>query len=216
MKPRLKCETDLLLDAFQLHKIDDHSDLNQWLSASYELPPARLEMLEKLRLTLNQNVNAWNEEELKVKFIGLLIYWVDFEAEGQIKTFFERPLMATIGKHHLSVKTDLMIAEPLGIGTPKVPYFFLQEFKKEKGENNDPEGQMLAAMLIAQQLNQQQWPIYGGYVIGRNWFFTILKDKTYIASNAFNATKQTDLLKIFYALCKLKEIILNQLLEKLN
>jgi hypothetical protein len=54
----------------------------------------------------------------------------------------------------------------LPFNTPDSPYFFLQEFKKKRGENRndkpfDPEAQMLKAMLIAQNLNNDGKIIYG-------------------------------------------------------
>ena len=65
----------------------------------------------------------------------------------------------------------------MGKNSPKSPYFFLQAFKKAKGEKNDPEGQMLQAMLIAQEKNNNQKPVYDGFLIGPNWRFATLHGK---------------------------------------
>ena len=40
--------------------------------------------------------------------------------------------------------------------------------------NGDPAGQTLAAMLVAQVLNQHQQTIYGAYVVGSDWNFMVL------------------------------------------
>jgi len=61
-----------------------------------------------------------------------------------------------------------MVSSVYGFTTPETPYFFMQEFKKSKGDKQDPEGQMLAARIAAQHLNQNGKTLYGSYVIGRD------------------------------------------------
>lgn len=113
--------------------------------------------------------------------------------------------------HRINLKTDCMLATPLGKNTPKEPYFFLQErnaarFKKGKGDKFDrsggrPEAQMLAAMLIAQNINQEKGihrPIYGAYIVGRNWNFTVLTHNEYCRSRQYDATDKTTLLQIVF------------------
>jgi hypothetical protein len=89
-----------------------------------------------------------------------------------------------------------------GWRAPEIPYFCLQEYKKEKDPNGDPAGQCLAAMLVAQELNQHQHPVYGCYVLGRNWFFMLLKEKEYAISNAYPSTLEEvfDIFRILKAL----------------
>ena len=135
---------------------------------------------------------------------------VDIDEEGKIKTFFERSLSAIIENIQLSVKCDCLIASPKGKGTPKAPYFFLQEYKKQKGDKNDPEGQMMAAMLIAQEINQDKKSIYGTWIVGSIWWFAVLDGKNYIKSRKFDASQEHDLLQIVFILRKLKELILNR------
>jgi hypothetical protein len=94
---------------------------------------------------------------------------------------------------------------------PEHPYFFLQEFKKEKKEGNDPEAQMLQAMIIAQSLNQNDHPVYGGYLIGSRWRFSTLIGKEYCVSRHFDADEKPDLLQIVFILRHLKELILSRL-----
>ena len=40
-------------------------------------------------------------------------------------------------------------------------HWLLHEFKRSKGDSHDPEGQMLAAMILAQELNPNTNPLYG-------------------------------------------------------
>ena len=132
------------------------------------------------------------------------------QLKNKIKVFYERPLAATVENHPLSVIADCMVATPMEFNTPRNPFFFLQEFKKGKGEKRDPEAQMLSAMLIAQHNNQDGKPLYGGYLVGGNWRFTTLIQKDYCVSRQFDATQKTDLLQIVSALRQLKQLILNR------
>lgn len=61
-------------------------------------------------------------------------------------------------------------------------------------------------MLVARHLNDYQFPIYGCYVVGRNWFFMILQNNEYAVSDAFVAT-QEDIYQIVAILRKIKEYI---------
>ena len=79
-----------------------------------------------------------------------------------------------------------------------------------RGDKNDPEGQMLTAMLIAQTLNNDNKPIYGSYIIGSNWWFTTLVGTAYCSSQKLDTSKRADLLQIVFILRKLKELILNR------
>ena len=101
-------------------------------------------------------------------------------------------------------EVDLMIAS--GRYEPQKPYFCLHEYKKEKGTDNDPLGQLIIAMMTAQEINNAEFPIYGAYVMGRNWFFLTLVNRKYCISNEYVATRD-DIFEIFKILKKLKVII---------
>ena len=77
--------------------------------------------------------------------------------------------------------------------------------------NNDPEGQLLSAMLTTQTLNVATYPLYGVYVQGKYWNFVILKDKEYAISPSFDATKEVDLNSIVSILKRCKGYIEKQL-----
>ena len=99
-------------------------------------------------------------------------------------------------------KVDWMLAE--GIQDPRQPYFFLHEYKKEVEASGDPLGQLLIAMVGAQQQNMEAFPLYGCYVLGRNWFFVILEGQQYVTSNAFNAT-QDDIFRIYSVMKEIQQ-----------
>jgi hypothetical protein len=66
----------------------------------------------------------------------------------------------------------------------------LNEYKKGTDPNGDPKGQALIAMLAAQELNNNQLPIYGCYVIGRDWYFMVLEDKKYSISQDYSCVTE--------------------------
>ena len=175
-----------LEELFGLTRVREHPLLQEWILAPQTLSELELTVLRNLQDTLLDRIEDWNEQELIMKFIGPMITLINFDTE-YFSSFAERPLSAHIGEDDLSGIVDMMIAS--GKQIPKAPYFCLHEYKKEQGTNNDPAGQALAAMLAAQTLNQQSFPIYGAYVLGRNWFFMILQGTEYSISNEYAATK---------------------------
>ena len=128
---------------------------------------------------------------------------VNFSGKNR-KFFAERPLSATIDKIELNGKVDGLIAS--GRRVPKQPYFCLHEYKKEEDPDGDPAGQALAAMLVAQELNQHEQPVYGGYVKGCIWYFMALQRLEYTISYSYVATRE-DIFDIFRVLKALKAII---------
>ena len=210
---KITCENiDDVLGNFSITKVKYTSILlEDWLcvGAGQEdvLTPTQSIIFQDVLDLLNADVEGWNEEELKMKALSLIFYIAKMEDMPRVKMFYERPITAIIDNFLIDVKVDAMLATPWGKATPHHPYFFLQEFKQEKKKSLDPEAQMLAAMLAAQVLNKNGNPLFGGYIIGRNWFFGVLEDKTYTISNAFNATEKEDLYKIIFILRRLKNII---------
>ena len=207
-----KYDIDNLAEAFNIQAIDKCQILDDWLSATVHLSAHERETLEVLRQKLVKSGSNWNEEELKIQFIGVLLFIANIDEDKKIKTFFERSLSATVQNIPLSVVADCVVASPRGLGgSPRSPYFFLQEYKKSKGDKQDPEGQMLTAMIISQELNQDQQPLHGCWIVGSNWYFTVLNGVEYCVSRQFDATQKQDLLQIIAILRKLKELILARL-----
>ena len=198
-----------VIDRFEINKILDHPLLAAWLNnAAGTLKSAHREVLEEARLQLTYKWDEWNEEELKMNFVSLVIFVAQLDVPKFISTYYERKLSGEVQEIPISVTADCMLASPTFSGRPKMPYFFLQEFKRSLGDNHDPEGQMLAAMILSQELNKDNKPLYGSWIQGRFWYFTTLIGKDYSVSKPFNATEPDDLLKIVLILRQLKEIIL--------
>ena len=195
---------------FGIKKQKDCVHLQQWLSASYTLNELDQSLFDTGYENALENVDYWNEEELKIRLVGLLFLIANIEDKNSIKVFYERSIAGNVDGYDLSVVSDCFVATSTDFNTPIHPYFFLQEFKKMRGEKKDPEGQMLTAMLISQSLNQDIKPVYGGYMIGSNWWFTTLVGRSYCSSHKLDTTKRSDLLQIVFILRKLKELILNR------
>ena len=166
--------------------------------------------LEFHRQLLHVKGEYWNEEELKMNFLAHVFYVAQLVEPEKIDIFYERTLSWTFQGITERVVCDCLLAKPFGVYAPQIPYFFLQEFKKQK-QNEDAEGQMLLAMLMAQAENNNGKPVYGCYLQGKFWVFTTLHGNNYCVSKAYDATQTDDLYQIVFMLRQLKAIILTEL-----
>ena len=214
-KKKIKAEFDYLAEEFRLiYQPASYSLLAGWLqTGGAPLDDFSEQVLAKIEPRLYQELDGWLEEELKMNLLAPIFLLSELKEPQKIGVFYERPITAEIGAARISVVTDCMVASVFGFTSPRTPYFFLQEFKKSKGDKQDPEGQMLAAMIAAQHLNQNGKPLYGSYVIGRDWYFTVLQDKNYARSEALRLTQPEELRQVILTLRKLKQIILNDLMD---
>jgi hypothetical protein len=102
-KPKIECDSDILIGAYQLESIYKSPLLDNWLNATYPLEDFQLRAIEKLSKNYQREGDAWNEEELKVRFIALVIEIVNIDEEGKIKLFLERNISAEVGDYQISV-----------------------------------------------------------------------------------------------------------------
>lgn len=200
----------ILIETFGLERLYQNTPLlADWLSAEGEINEMDMSLLEESRAKLVENADSWNEEELKMQFISFVIFLARFDKP--IRTYYDREISAEISEIYVSSKVDMMLSKGIG-ELIKTPYFFLHEYKREKKYSGDPVGQMLGGMLIGQARNNNDnrntdLPIYGCYVQGRNWYFSLMEGKKYIVSKGFDASEIDDLKQIIYILRKLKIII---------
>jgi hypothetical protein len=187
-------------------------ELEQWiadgdaLKKSAQLSDNEHFIIDTIIAKLNDNVDSWNEEELKMYFISPLLLVVNIESE-HYKLFFERKLNALKNNIKLNGKVDAMLASG-SFDKPQKPYFCLHEYKPEKsGKESDPRGQLLSEMLAAQTLNDDGKIIYGCYFLGRLWFFATLVGNEFCFSNGFTADEKQSLLRIIFILRQLKTYI---------
>ncbi len=191
-------------DAFGILPIRTNPQFEDWLLAADCAPDvSEKKLLDYYRELLFEEVQNWNEDELKLFFIGPVLSLIHFKT-ANFKAFTQRTLTIETDTVSTSGRVDFMLAK--GKVLPKIPYFCLHEYKQENRRDNDPLGQLLIGMVAAQAKNRDDLPIYGCYVSGRNWFFVLLQGKNYSISNAYNASDE-NIYKIFAILKKCKALV---------
>ena len=196
--------SQMAIDAFGLQRNDKQLDFVAWRDVHHSIPPKYEELVEMLRLDLTNGHTGWNEVELMMHFIGPFLKYIAF---GGIRygLYFNRKLQVKVDTLVLSGTVDGVIA--LGYDEPIHPYFFLREYKKSQGNDSEPFGQLLSAMVAAQQLNNDGQPLYGCYVIGKYWTFVLLAGDQYAVTQGYDATDAGELQIIWSMLVEVKRIV---------
>lgn len=206
-------ETELI-EIFALDRIagnDKHELMQEWINTRTTLNAGEQYIFDLITEDLVSQIVGWNEEMLKMNLIAFVIQLGHLRETKQYKTYYESTIEATIEGYFLKVKVDMMVAKGI-LETPKIPYFYFQEYKKVKEPKGDVSGQLLEAFLIAQEKNKNGKPLYGCTVSGREWEFYVMQGKTYCISRAYNCTDLEDLMQIIAILRKFKEILETRLL----
>jgi hypothetical protein len=193
-------DTEAVETELGIVQIEQSNLLDNWLKSTTTFEEHEVNTLESLRKKLAKNALFWNEDELKLQFLGPLLFAVDLDMPDY-KVFSQRSLSATINAIEIGGRVDFMLAK--GKQRPSKPYFFIHEYKQESKGSNDPQGQLLAELVAAQYRNENQHPIYGCYVIGRNWFFVVLNNNEYAVSEPYIASDE-DIYKIVAFLRQIK------------
>lgn len=200
-----------LEDAFGLKQIfAPHCALLQsWqgLAQTQSIDDHERRILLDLQAPLSRGGRAWNEVELENKFISPVMMAAKIDDE-QIGYFLERSMKAVVGDYELSGIVDGVIAT--GFRDPKKPFFCMHEYKKSIENQGSPDAQALAAMLVARELNGNEKPIYGMFIIGFIWNFVVLNGNEYCISVDYKAGDE-EVFDIFRMLKALKVIILRDL-----
>jgi len=194
---------DVVEEIFEIKEVDSSLLLEEWTHVSANTDKDYQKMLTTLSRHLLKKANIWNEDELKMFFIGPLIEFAEM-GNDIFQPFTQRSFSFLHNGEEIGGRVDFMIAK--GRRLPKVPFFCIHEYKQETDNSGDPLGQLLIAMVGAQKLNEKEIPILGAYVMGRYWCFVVLEGNTYTKTNAYNASND-DIFQIFAILQKSKEII---------
>jgi hypothetical protein len=204
-----------LVDKFGLKKWignDKTALMSEWTKAETTLNEFESYQFERKFSKAQGSIEWWHEEDLKMKFISFILDLAYLEDDTEFYiSYFEKTIWATVEDCFLKVKTDFMLAKGV-MDKPKTPYFHFQEYKKLKDPTGDPVAQLVEAFLIAQELNQNNRPIYGCTVTGKYWDFYIMEGKNYCVSKSYDCTERDELLKIIAMLRKFKEILETQLI----
>jgi hypothetical protein len=212
MKPFEHWKYEELEITFGLKRLKTDPLLQQW-EASNTTPNAyEQQTLDFLSEQLQSRADSWNEDELKFYFIGPLVSLVNFNGENY-SGFNQRTLafqLKDVNGEEVPMKgrVELMVAK--GKQDPREPYFFLHEYKPEKRRDNDPLGQLMAAMLTAQAANKAVFPLKGCYVVGRFWFFVVLNGSKYSLSRAYDSAGK-DLVTVFSMLKMAKDEVVQRM-----
>ena len=186
---------------FQLVQVETLPILEELLNGDFKINEYEEYNLKELRANyVNFGGDDWNEIELENKMISPIIVSSKIDNK-KFAYFLERELTTIIDDYDLSGKVDGMIAT--GFRSPQMPYFCMNEYKRGTDPYGDPRGQALIAMLVAQKLNDNHKPIYGSYIIGRNWYFMALIGKEYAISEDYSCVND-ELFDIFRILKSLR------------
>jgi len=186
-----------LYKIFGLRKVNKIKELDEWLSHTAELTDQEKDIALFYKNRLIQNIDSWNEQELSLGFIGPLINIINFKVPYQLNFFAQRPISAIVDNYELLGKPDGMLAAG--------------NFEPEAHSSGDPAGQNLAAMLVGQAQNKAEAIIYGCYIVGRLWYFMVLKGKEFAISQDYSATHDDDILNILKNLKALRNLLLERL-----
>jgi hypothetical protein len=201
-------ELSTLVDIKQKFKQQDK--FNNWFSLDHIFSKKDIIFFKKLISKNYLLIENYHEEDLKINVIAPIINKVDFFLfDEEIRNFYEQSIIYKTEKFIFNGITDFLVSS--GLKYSKKPYFFIQEFKKSK-KNDDPQPQLLAELISAVELNNWN-TIKGAYIIGENWNFVILerfeKHKyQYFVSRTFNCTNIEDLKGIYKNLLFVKNEII--------
>lgn len=199
-------DLDGLDKSFGLEQIleEESQTYQNWkkLAQTFEIDSIEKHTILRLQKPLRWAGKAWNELELENKFISPIFMLVEFDDRKMAY------LTGVIGDYELSGIVDGMIAT--GSRNPDVPLFCMHKYKRSVDNDGHPDAQALGAMLVAREMNPNDKPIYGLYIVGLIWNFIILEDNKYVINKDYKSGDE-ELFDIFKMLKALKEIIKTEL-----
>jgi hypothetical protein len=211
-KPKAFSSVDMkYLNSLNLiNKNLDEDIFDNWFNNNCKISDDEELFLKELLNKYRKVLKSFNEDTLKIKFIGSILEKVEFtNFDLRINDFYHSPLSFKNDKINLNGYCDFYVAS--GLDYPDNPYFFIQEYKPSQG-GGDPEPQLVAEMICAIELNNWK-EIKGCFIVGAIWNFVILekldKDKyQYFVSQNFDSTKIIDLKDIYRNLLFVKNEII--------
>lgn len=193
-----------IIRRLHIQRVEKLPQLASWIDADDQMPPQLLPTLEGLAKHIRYLHFAWNEAEWNFHFFGQMFRSIDFNGPAY-HSFLERRLQFLHNDLKISGTVDFMVA--LGDYEPEQPYFIFHAYKRYKGKEADPLGQLLMAMLAAQYQNNDGMPIYGAYAVGMYWSFVLLDNQQFSESKGFDLSYTPHLHIIWNILSHTKQII---------
>ncbi len=208
-----KTSYEQLQELVDINKNFDNDIFDNWFNSDIklnnEVEPFLIKLLEEESFLLYD----YNEEDLKMYFLSQIFNHIKFKIrEKNFRFFSEENLKYEADNFILNGTPDFFIAK--GLDRPKKPYFFIQEFKQEKG-TTDPEYQLLAELICGAELNNWKF-IKGAYIKGVHWRFMILerfeKHKyQYFVSKSFDSSDINGLTAIYKNLIYIKNEVIEMI-----
>jgi hypothetical protein len=118
-----------LIKAFKLKRIVGQNTplMEEWLDVKTpEFNVGEQYNFDKTFSKAQQNIIGWNEEDLKIKFIGLVLELGHITDKGGVIGYFDKIITATVDDIKLIVKSDFMLAKGL-LDVYETPYFHFQD-----------------------------------------------------------------------------------------
>ncbi len=202
------CSQIFMFDEFGLKQIKSLPSMIYWKEIF------RKEIIEKkekivlkcLQKVIGPNLRIWREIDWMQYNVGPILTLANFRTD-YFNIFSWRRIEANVDGWHLFGEPDAIIAS--NPYEPRIPYLCLNEYKRSEETKGDSIGQVLAAMLVSQKLNDNKRPIYGIFLIGVNWHFIVLEGKEYCISGGFSVDSENgDIFRLFRMLKALKNILL--------
>ena len=190
----------------------DKGNFDSWFNSEISISDEVESFLQKLIDKNKPLMKYYKEEDLKLHFLSHIFGKINFTSyENSFRDFYNENLKYETPNFILNGETDFLLAS--GLFESKTPYFFIQEFKKEK-VNKDPEPQLLAEMIAGLE-NSQVTYFKGSFIVGAIWNFVILKKigehkYDYYVSENFDSTKIEDLKSIYKNLLFIKKEIISK------
>ena len=181
----------------------DQDIFKEWFNFEYKISGDSIRILDELINTHRSKLAFYQEEKLKAKFIIPILNLVYFYTD-KLDDWYEMEMSYEFDHVILKGVTDFLVAK--GTDIPETPFFFLQEFKYTYPDK-DPKYQLLAEMIAALEQNPAD-SMKGCFVVGAQWFFTLLQKKDskyyYYISQPFEALIHEKLYQIFINLQAVK------------
>ncbi len=180
-----------------IKQLDDSTKFNEWFEYKYKIKEQENLFLNKLIEINKFALTKYNEQTLIAKYIVPLLNNVDFVTD-KFRDWYQYKISYKINEWKLTGHPDYFIAS--GSRSPKVPYFFVHEFKPAKSIGF-PDDQLVAELIAAININKTN-EIKGCYVADRHWYFVILEKLKnekyqYYISKSYDGLYINDLRKIF-------------------
>ncbi len=210
--------TQMVHTAFELVNSHTLPSLTQWMTRPIEpLSDMDLSSIINALSNIDNRARFWSESDIKMKLIGPALIASKLD-NLKFSSFAEVTLRTQLTTVHgetikVSGRPDIIVA--MGQYEAQLPYFCMQEYKRQLRAKGDPQGQMLIELLAARQINLEAGKplevMYGAFTIGRDWIFATLEGNHYALSKTFLLDVEADLIEVTNRLRALKYVIADML-----